>query len=168
MPYDVVKNIDGPKMNGFIGGMYYKNYKSQYVGYGNFSSGVCVAESPAPGFVLGRSSTTAGAYLACENADFREFVHKFKRLQSYWFPKSCSAKISFFHITFYQSIGSCSKFIKSWISEFPIDWKKPDLDRRLNQGTRGEKAILFNFLRWILVRLKSQNRSNIFSFCFRI
>ena len=57
--------------------------------------------------------------------------------------------------------------VQKYFLEFPIDWKKPDLDRRLNQGTRGEKAFLLtlygDFKSW-----KSRNFCNIFSFWFRI
>lgn len=60
--YDTVNNINGPAVNGFAAGIYYKDNSTEYVGYGSFSTGICVSSSPSPGPVL---INPPGAMMTC-------------------------------------------------------------------------------------------------------
>lgn len=69
VPYDPIKDIDGPKNKGFAGGNFYGDNSTEYVAYGNFSaSSSCVFQNPSPGYIR-TVPLIAGVYLACGNAD---------------------------------------------------------------------------------------------------
>lgn len=56
--------MNDPVSYGFVGGYYYKDNSTQYVGYGTFS-GYCTVENPCPGGI--QLTPTPGAYVTCAN-----------------------------------------------------------------------------------------------------
>lgn len=72
MAYDTTNDIKAPETKGFVGGNFFSDNSTAYVGFGYFPGIDCSGQSPAPGFISTNSSAP-GVYLPCGSLRYDNF-----------------------------------------------------------------------------------------------